>query len=77
MSLHELIIAAQNFKRFIFLERSYFCLNAFSTLVFEFFHFVSFIQVFGLNANISFNLLTYRKGYWMFATRFGQVKTFI
>ena len=77
MSLHELIIAAQNFKRFIFFESSDCDLDAFSALVFEFFNFVSFIKVFGLNADVSFNLLAYRKGYWMFATRFGQVNTLI
>ena len=77
MSLHELIIAAQNFKRFIFLERSDCGLDAFSTLVFEFLYFISFIEVFSFNTNVSLDLLANRNSNWVFTTRFCQVNQFI
>ena len=68
MSLHELIISAQNLIRLIILDRSDCGLNTFSTLVFEFFYLIAFIEVFRFDTDVSFDLITNRNGYWMLTT---------
>ena len=77
MSLHELVIATQYFIRFIVLDRFNCGFDAFSTLVFEFLYFISFIEVFSFNTNVSLDLLANRNSNWVFTTRFCQVNQFI